>query len=301
MRTLEDSFAAKAEQFRDVLKMGRTQLQDAVPMTVGQELRTYAVMLGEDRMRLEESAALLHEINLGATAIGTGLNAPAGYADAACRHLRAITGLPLTTAVDLIEATQDCGAFVHLSGVLKRVAVKLSKICNDLRLLSSGPRAGLGEINLPPMQAGSSIMPGKVNPVIPEVVNQVAFEVIGNDVAVTMAAEAGQLQLNAFEPLIWRSLAASITHLEAACEVLASRCVDGITVNAEVTRAYVEHSIGLVTALNPLIGYEAATAIARDALASGRGVAELVLERGLLSPESLAQVLQPAQLAQPAR
>ncbi len=301
MRILEDSFAAKAEEFADVLKMGRTQLQDAVPMTVGQEFRTYAVMLGEDRARLEESAALLHEINLGATAIGTGLNAPPAYAAAACAHLREITGLPLVTAADLIEATQDCGAFVHLSGVLKRVAVKLSKTCNDLRLLSSGPRAGFGEINLPPMQAGSSIMPGKVNPVIPEVVNQVAFEVIGNDVAVTMAAEAGQLQLNAFEPLIWKSLAASIAHLEAACLVLARRCVDGITVNAGTTLAYVENSIGLVTALNPSIGYEAATAIARDALSSGRGVAELVLERGLLTPERLTELLQPDVLARPGR
>ncbi|HJQ07499.1 MAG TPA: aspartate ammonia-lyase [Nocardioides sp.] len=299
MRHLEASFDAKADEFRDVLKMGRTQLQDAVPMTVGQEFRTYAVMLGEDRMRLEESAALLHEINLGATAIGTGLNAPHGYAEAACRHLREITGLPLVTAADLIEATQDCGAFVHLSGVLKRVAVKLSKICNDLRLLSSGPRAGFGEINLPPVQAGSSIMPGKVNPVIPEVVNQVAFEVIGNDVAVTMAAEAGQLQLNAFEPLIWRSLAAGISHLEAACHVLADRCVDGITVNAAVTTAYVEQSIGLVTALNPLIGYEAATTIARDALLTGRGVTELVLERGLLTADRLAEVLRPDVLARP--
>ncbi|MDO7869047.1 aspartate ammonia-lyase [Nocardioides jiangxiensis] len=299
MRVLEESFARKADEFADVLKMGRTQLQDAVPMTVGQEFRTYAVMLGEDRARLEESAALLHEINLGATAIGTGLNAPAGYAEAACRHLREITGLPLVTAADLIEATQDCGAFVHLSGVLKRVAVKLSKTCNDLRLLSSGPRAGFNEINLPPVQAGSSIMPGKVNPVIPEVVNQVAFEVIGNDVAVTMAAEAGQLQLNAFEPLIWKSLAASISHLESACLVLAARCVDGITVNAEVTRAYVEHSIGLVTALNPTIGYEAATAIAREALTSGRGVAELVLEHGLLDADRLAALLQPEVLARP--
>ncbi len=196
--------------------MGRTQLQDAVPMTLGQEFGTYAVMLGEDRLRLEEAVTLLHEINLGATAIGTGLNTPPGYAAAACRHLVEVTGLPLQTSPDLVEATQDCGAFVHLSGVLKRIAVKLSKICNDLRLLSSGPRAGLNEINLPPVQAGSSIMPGKINPVIPEVVNQVAFEVIGNDVTVTMAAEAGQLQLNAFEPIILHSLGESITHLTSS-------------------------------------------------------------------------------------
>ncbi len=297
MKVLEGAFAAKAVEFRDVVKMGRTQLQDAVPMTAGQEFGTYAVMLAEDRLRLEEAALLLHEINLGATAIGTGLNAPPGYAEAACRHLVAITGLPLTTADDLVEATQDCGAFVHLSGVLKRVAVKLSKTCHDLRLLSSGPRAGLAEINLPPVQAGSSIMPGKVNPVIPEVVNQVAFEVIGNDVTVTMAAEAGQLQLNAFEPIILHSLVKSIDHLRAACLTLAGRCVAGITVNEQVTRGYVENSIGLVTALNPAIGYDAATGIAKEALATGRSVAALVLERNLISAAHLEELLQPERLA----
>ncbi len=221
MGRLEDSFARKALEFHDVLKMGRTQLQDAVPMTLGQEFGTYAQMLAEDRARLSEAVALLHEINLGATAIGTMLNAPTGYVEIACAHLRDITGLPLETAVDLIEATQDCGAFVQVSGTLKRVAVKLGKICNDLRLLSSGPRAGFGEINLPAVQAGSSIMPGKVNPVIPEVVNQVAFQIIGHDVTVSMAAEAGQLQLNAFEPVICFSLAAGISRLEQAIEVLA--------------------------------------------------------------------------------
>ncbi len=297
MKVLEGAFAAKAVEFRDVVKMGRTQLQDAVPMTAGQEFGTYAVMLAEDCLRLEEAALLLHEINLGATAIGTGLNAPPGYAEAACRHLVAITGLPLTTADDLVEATQDCGAFVHLSGVLKRVAVKLSKTCHDLRLLSSGPRAGLAEINLPPVQAGSSIMPGKVNPVIPEVVNQVAFEVIGNDVTVTMAAEAGQLQLNAFEPIILHSLVKSIDHLRAACLTLAGRCVAGITVNEQVTRGYVENSIGLVTALNPAIGYDAATGIAKEALATGRSVAALVLERNLISAAHLEELLQPERLA----
>ncbi|WPO75167.1 MULTISPECIES: aspartate ammonia-lyase [unclassified Streptomyces] len=297
MAVVQDAFAAKALEFRDVLKMGRTQLQDAVPMTLGQEFSAYAVMLGEDRMRLAEAVELLHEINLGATAIGTGLNAPAGYAETARRHLADITGMPLVTAANLVEATQDCGAFVHLSGVLKRIAVKLSKSCNDLRLLSSGPRAGLNEINLPPVQAGSSIMPGKVNPVIPEVVNQVAFEVIGNDVTITMAAEAGQLQLNAFEPVILHSLAKSITSLRAACLTLAERCVEGITANTEVLRASVETSIGLVTALNPHIGYTAATAIAREALSTGRGVAELVLEKGLLPPERLAELLTPERVA----
>jgi aspartate ammonia-lyase len=297
MSLLEQAFAAKAIEFHDLLKMGRTQLQDAVPMTLGQEFGTYAVMLGEDRLRLTEAVTLLHEINLGATAIGTGLNAPEGYAEAACKHLAEITGLPMVTAVDLVEATQDCGAFVHLSGVLKRIAVKLSKSCNDLRLLSSGPRAGFNEINLPPVQAGSSIMPGKINPVIPEVVNQVAFEVIGNDVTITMAAEAGQLQLNAFEPIILHSLSESITHLKAACLVLAERCVAGITANPDVMLGYVTNSIGLVTALNPAIGYAAATEIAKEALATGRGVAELVIEKGLLPPDQLAALLRPETLA----
>jgi aspartate ammonia-lyase len=297
MAVLEASFAAKADEFHDVLKMGRTQLQDAVPMTLGQEFRTYSLMISEDRSRLSEAVLLLHEINLGATAIGTQLNAPEGYVPAACAHLSRITGLPLESAVDLIEATQDCGAFVQLSGTLKRVAVKLSKICNDLRLLSSGPRAGFNEINLPAVQAGSSIMPGKVNPVIPEVVNQVAFQVIGHDMTVTMAAEAGQLQLNAFEPIICYSLSAGISRLREAILVLASRCVDGITANVELLRSEVENSIGLVTALNPYIGYAAATDVAQEALATGRGVAEIVLERGLLPPEKLEAILRPETLA----
>ncbi|UYY81310.1 aspartate ammonia-lyase [Arthrobacter sp. YA7-1] len=297
LQELQVAFAEKGQEFRAVVKMGRTQLQDAVPMTLGQEFGGYAVTVGEDRARLAESQLLIHEINLGATAIGTGLNAPVGYAAAACRHLAEITGLPLVTSVDLIEATQDVGAFVHLSGVLKRVAVKLSKICNDLRLLSSGPRAGLGEINLPAVQSGSSIMPGKINPVIPEVVSQVAYEVIGNDVTVTMAAEAGQLQLNAFEPIIVHSLHKSISHLEAACRTLTSRCIRGITANTERLRLTVEQSIGLVTALNPHIGYASATAIAQEALASGKGVAELVLEHGLLTSEQLDELLRPERLA----
>ncbi len=221
MAVLRGAFEAKAEEFKDVLKMGRTQLQDAVPMTLGQEFSTYAVMIGEDEDRLKEAAMLIREINMGATAIGTGITAHPGYAALVCRRLCEITGIPLITAPNLVEATQDCGAFVQLSGVLKRVAVKLSKTCNDLRLLSSGPRAGLNEINLPAVQAGSSIMPGKVNPVIPEVVNQIAFEVIGNDVTVTFAAEAGQLQLNAFEPIIAHSLFKSTAHLRQGCLTLA--------------------------------------------------------------------------------
>jgi aspartate ammonia-lyase len=299
MAVLRRAFEAKAEEFKDVLKMGRTQLQDAVPMTLGQEFSTYAVMLGEDEERLREAVNLIHEINLGATAIGTGINAHPEYAALVCRRLSEITGIPLITAPNLVEATQDCGAFVQVSGVLKRVAVKLSKTCNDLRLLSSGPRAGLGEINLPPMQAGSSIMPGKVNPVIPEVVNQIAFEVIGNDVTVSFAAEAGQLQLNAFEPIIAHSLFKSVTHLTNGCLTLAARCVEGITANRERLRSVVENSIGVVTALNPYIGYANATEVAQEALTTGKSVYQLVLDKKLLSKEKLDAILQPDVLTKP--
>ncbi len=299
MSALRRSFAAKAEEFRDILKIGRTQLQDAVPMTLGQEFDTYAVMLGEDEERLKEAALLICEINMGATAIGTGINAHPDYAGLVCRRLVEITGVPLATAPNLIEATQDCGAFVQLSGVLKRVAVKLSKTCNDLRLLSSGPRAGLGEINLPPMQAGSSIMPGKVNPVIPEVVNQIAFEVIGNDITVSFAAEAGQLQLNAFEPIIAHSLFKSLTHLRQGCVTLRTRCVQGITANRETLRLGVERSLGVVTALNPYIGYANATAVAQEAHSSGRSIYDVVIEKGLLSKERLSELLRPEVLTRP--
>lgn len=299
MDELRQSFACKASEFQSVLKMGRTQLQDAVPMTLGQEFSCYGDMLEEDTERLREAMALCREINLGGTAIGTGINTHPEYAGLVCRHLVAITGLALKTAPNLIEATQDCGVFVQLSGVLKRVAVKLSKTCNDLRLLSSGPRAGLNEINLPPVQAGSSIMPGKVNPVIPEVVNQVAFEVIGNDVTISFAAEAGQLQLNAFEPIIAHSLFKSISHLQSACVTLNQRCVKGITANAELLRAQVENSIGLVTALNPYIGYRNASAIAAAALVQNRSVAELVVEGGLLTREQLDEILRPEILTMP--
>ena len=294
MRGLVEAFEAKGQEFGGLLKMGRTQLQDAVPMTLGQEFRAFGHTLAEDVDRLQEAQALIREINMGATAIGTGINAPAGYAEAVRRHLSAVTGLQLITAPDLVEATADTGAFVQLSGVLKRCAVKLSKICNDLRLLSSGPRAGLGEINLPPMQPGSSIMPGKVNPVIPEVVNQVCFDVIGGDVTVTMAAEAGQLQLNVFEPIIAYRLLRGMDSLKQACLVLRERCVVGITANPERMRWFVEHSVGIVTALVPVIGYEQATDIARTALLTGRGVYDLVCDRGLLTREALDQVLNPS-------
>jgi aspartate ammonia-lyase len=299
MATLRLAFEQKADEFKDIVKMGRTQLQDAVPMTLGQEFSTYAVMLGEDENRLKEASLLICEINLGATAIGTGINAHPDYAGIVCEHLRALTDIPVVTAPNLIEATQDCGAFVQLSGVLKRVAVKLSKTCNDLRLLSSGPRAGLNEINLPPMQAGSSIMPGKVNPVIPEVVNQIAFEVIGNDVTVSFAAEAGQLQLNAFEPVIAHSLFKSVNHLRTGCLTLAERCVKGITANRERLEQYVKNSIGVVTALNPYIGYANATAIAQEALLTDASVVDLVLAKKLLTKEQLDQILQPEVLTRP--
>jgi aspartate ammonia-lyase len=299
MAALGAAFAAKSAEFADVIKMGRTQLQEAVPMTLGQEFSTYAVMLDEDQLRLREAALLVHEINLGATAIGTGITAHPDYAPLVCRMLSDITGIRLVTAGNLIEATQDAGAFVQVSGVLKRVAVKLSKTCNDLRLLSSGPRAGLNEINLPAMQAGSSIMPGKVNPVIPEVVNQIAFEVIGNDVTVSFAAEAGQLQLNAFEPIIAHSLFEGLAHLRNGCDTLRARCVTGITANREHLRRTVESSIGIVTALNPYIGYANATQVAQEAHATGRSVYHLVLEKGLLSKEKLDEILQPEALTRP--
>ncbi len=301
MATLRTGFEAKAEEFRSVLKIGRTQLQDAVPMTLGQEFSTYAVMMEEDEARLREARALIQEINLGATAIGTGINAPAGYADLACRLLAEVSGIPVVKAKNLVEATQDTGAFVQLSGVLKRVATKLSKTCNDLRLLSSGPQAGFGDIKLPARQAGSSIMPGKVNPVIPEVVNQVAFEVIGNDAAVTMASEAGQLQLNAFEPIMGWSLFKSIRHLSNACLTLQANCVAGIEANHDLLARRVRESVTLVTALNPIIGYEKAALIAKTAIATGAPIDEVAHSLGILTREQVDALLVPENLTQPLR
>ena len=300
MEVLRAAFESKASEFEDVLKMGRTQLQDAVPMTLGQEFSTYAVMLSEDIERLREVTRLICEINMGATAVGTGITAHPEYAGKVCRRLAEITGIPFVTASNLVEATQDAGAFVQMSGVLKRIAIKLSKVCNDLRLLSSGPRAGLGDINLPPVQAGSSIMPGKVNPVIPEVVNQIAFEVIGNDVTVSFAAEAGQLQLNAFLPIIAHSIFKSILHLSNGCLTLANTCVRGITANRERLEEHMSRSIGIITAFNPYIGYAKTTEIAQEALRSGRSVADLILEKKLLTKEQVAQILRPESLTKPA-
>ena len=296
MAVLREAFARKSAEFQDVLKIGRTQLQDAVPMTLGQEFSAYSVMLEEDEARLQEARALIQEINMGATAVGTGINAPAGYADRVCRLIAEESGVPVKKSKNLAEATQDTGAFVQLSGVLKRVATKLSKTCNDLRLLSSGPQAGFGDIRLPARQAGSSIMPGKVNPVIPEVVNQVAFEVIGNDLTVTMASEAGQLQLNAFEPIIGWSLFKSIDHLAKACLTLASHCVEGIEANRDLLARRVRESVTLATALSPVIGYEQAALIAKTAVASAKPIDEVALGLKILTREQLDALLVPEKL-----
>lgn len=299
LNELVDAFHQKARDFRDVIKMGRTQLQDAVPMTLGQEFEAYAVTLAEEVERLEQNAQLFLEVNMGATAIGTGINSDPGYSKKCIKHLREITGLDIKLAGNLVEATQDTGAFVMYSSAIKRLAIKLSKICNDLRLLSSGPRTGFNEINLPPMQPGSSIMPGKVNPVIPEVVNQIAFKVIGNDLTVTLASEAGQLELNVMEPVIVQSIFESVEMLKNGMEVLKFRCVDGITANVDRCRELVQNSIGIVTALNPVLGYEVSSRLAKEALNSDKSVYNLVLEQNLLSKEELDNILAPENMIQP--
>jgi aspartate ammonia-lyase len=293
MNHLIAAFRGKAAEFDSILKMGRTQLQDAVPMTLGQEFRAFAETLAGEVRALEAVQRVLCEINMGATAIGTGLNAPIGYAEKCTAHLATITGLPIYLASDLIEATQDTQAFVLYSGCMKSLAIKLSKVCNDLRLLSSGPRCGLREINLPPRQPGSSIMPGKVNPVIPEVVNMVCFRVIGSDLTVSMAAEGGQLQLNVFEPVIAACIFEAQTMFMNAARTLRVHCVDGITANADVCRHYVDYSIGTVTALNPVIGYERSTELAAEAAKTGRGILEIVREKGILTEQQIASVLDP--------
>lgn len=299
LKELVESFKSKANEFSNIIKMGRTQLQDAVPMTLGQEFEAFAATLYEEVQRIEENARLFLELNMGGTAIGTGINSDPRYSELVMQYLWQITGLPVRLATNLVEATQDTGSFVMFSSAVKRLAIKLSKICNDLRLLSSGPRAGLAEIKLPPMQPGSSIMPGKVNPVIPEVVNQVAFKVIGNDLTVTLAAEAGQLQLNVFEPIIAQSLFESIRMLINGMKTLKTRAVDGIEANEKKCRDYVENSIGLVTALNPYLGYERSTEIAKEALLNDRSVYELVLEKGYMTKEELDNVLDPINMIKP--
>jgi len=299
LKKLIQSFRRKGVEFKHVLKMGRTQLQDAVPMTMGQEFEAYAATLEEEIERLNQNSALFLEINMGATAIGTGLNAAPGYAKLCASTLAQITGLPFVSAPNLIEATPDTGSYVIYSSALKRMAIKISKICNDLRLLSSGPRCGLNEINLPPMQPGSSIMPGKVNPVIPEVMNQVCFRVIGNDLTVTMAAEAGQLQLNVMEPVLTYAIMESMALLSNGMDTLATKCIDGITANEAHCRDMVLHSIGIVTALNPYIGYKNSTKIAKEALETGKSVYNLVLEHNLLSKEKLDDILNPENMLGP--
>ncbi|MCG6963223.1 MAG: aspartate ammonia-lyase [Acidobacteria bacterium] len=296
---LQRALSARADEMSEVLKMGRTQLQDAVPMTLGQELEAFAVTTREDIQRLGEATRLLMEVNVGGTAIGTGINADPRYPAMAVEELRRITGLELVLAENLVEATPDTGAFVTFSAVLKRIAVKLSKLCNDLRLLSSGPRCGLGEISLPPQQPGSSIMPGKVNPVIPEVVNQIAFQVIGNDLTITMAAEAGQLQLNVMEPVITYNLFESLDILAAGVRTLTDRCIVGLTANAERCRELVERSIGVVTAVVPVLGYERASEVAREALTTGRSVRQILLEAGDLDESQLDRLLSPEGMTRP--
>ncbi|MGO2406281.1 MAG: aspartate ammonia-lyase [Vibrio litoralis] len=296
---LKGAFDLKSTEFATVIKMGRTQLQDAVPMTVGQEFHAWSVTLNEEIKNLQYISKLLLEVNLGATAIGTGLNAAPEYQALAVKHLSEVTGLECVPAEDLIEATSDCGAYVMAHGALKRLAVKLSKICNDLRLLSSGPRAGLNELNLPELQAGSSIMPAKVNPVIPEVVNQVCFKVLGNDTALSFAAEGGQLQLNVMEPVIAQCMFESLEILKNACVNLRDKCVDGITVNKEVCEAYVFNSIGIVTYLNPYIGHHQGDIVGKICAETGKSVREIVLDRGLLTEEQLDEIFSPENLMHP--
>ncbi|WP_371694942.1 aspartate ammonia-lyase [Pasteurella multocida] len=296
---LQQGFENKAKEFSHILKMGRTQLQDAVPMTVGQEFKAFSVLLDEEVRNLTRTAEYLLEVNLGATAIGTGLNTPKGYAPLAVKYLSEVTGLPCVLAENLIEATSDCGAYVMVHGALKRTAVKLSKVCNDLRLLSSGPRAGLNEINLPELQAGSSIMPAKVNPVVPEVVNQVCYKVMGNDTTITFAAEAGQLQLNVMEPVIAQAMFESIDILTNACVNLRDKCIDGITVNKEICENYVINSIGIVTYLNPFIGHHNGDLVGKICAKTGRGVKEVVLEKGLLTEAELDDILSVENLMNP--
>lgn len=299
LKELIDSFYNKSKEFAHVIKMGRTQLQDAVPMTLGQSFEAYAVTLEEEIARLQQNADLFLEINMGATAIGTGINSEPEYADKVVGHLKKISGLKVKNAKNLVEATQDTGAFVMYSSALKRLAVKLSKISNDLRLLSSGPRTGFNEINLPPMQPGSSIMPGKVNPVIPEVVNQIAFKVIGNDLTVTLGAEAGQLELNVMEPVIVQSIFESIEMMINGMKTLKYKCIDGITANEERCKNLVQNSIGIVTALNPVLGYETCSMLAKEALQNDLSVYDLVIEKNLLSKEELDDLLTPENMIKP--
>jgi aspartate ammonia-lyase len=300
LEILHESFSRKSVEFKTVLKMGRTQLQDAVPMTLGAEFHGWATTIKEDIERIKEMQQLLLEVNMGATAIGTRINAPEGYPELCVKHLANISGLHVTLASDLIEATSDTGAYVLISGTLKRSAIKISKICNDLRLLSSGPRTGFNEINLPKLQPGSSIMPGKVNPVMPEVVNQTAYYVIGADVTISMAAEAGQLQLNVMEPVIAFSLFTSLSYMGNAILGLVDKCINGITANEEACRNMVMNSIGIITALNPILGYEACSNIAKEALETGKSVHDIaVIEKQLVTQEKWDEIFNLENLINP--
>ncbi|MFI1717543.1 aspartate ammonia-lyase [Streptomyces litmocidini] len=299
MTVLRNAFVERGGAFAKTVKLGRTQLQDAVPMTLGQEFDAFALTVRDDADFIRLAADSLLEVNLGGTAIGTGLNADDGFARLAVHHLRTISASPVRAARDLVESTQGVGGFLRLSGALRQFALRLSKMCNDLRLLASGPGAGLGEIRLPELQAGSSIMPGKVNPVMPEAVNQVCFDVVGADAAVSAAAQAGQLQLNAFEPLMAHHLLNSVNRLDAACRLLAARCVVGIEADEERLRGLVERSAGLATALNPVIGYQQATALARECRATGVPVRELAVREGVLPEDGVDLLLDPLRLARP--
>lgn len=299
LERLAESFDVLADKYKNTIKMGRTQLQDAVPMTSGQEFGAFAELLREEVLHLGAMSQLLLEVNLGATAIGTGVNTPPGHQQRVVERLAEVTGLPVVSGKNLIEATSDTGQFLAVHGAMRRAATKLSKISSDLRLLSSGPRAGIGEINLPQMQAGSSIMPAKVNPVIPEVVNQICYKVIGNDTTVMMASEAGQLQLNAMEPVIAQSLFESGRLLARGAETLRKRCVTGITVNEDVCRKAVESSIGLVTYLNDVIGHEAGDEVGQECARTGKTVREVVIEKGLLTEEQVDDLLSTERLLSP--
>jgi aspartate ammonia-lyase len=299
LRELKGALEAKAGEFAGVIKMGRTENQDAIPMTLGQEFGAYAVMIGDGIRHLEHAGNELLETNMGATAIGTGLNSPSGYAPLCTKRLAEVSGVPVRLAANLVEATQDSGEFALMSSAMKTAAVQLSKICNDLRWLSSGPRCGLYEIRLPAMQPGSSIMPGKVNPVVPEVVSQICFQIIGNDVTVSMASEASELELNMAEPIIAFNLFFGLTLLRNAAIVLSSRCIAGIEPNIERCREYVQNSIGLVTALNPILGYEKSAAIAKEALKTGARVYDLVIEKGWLTKDKLDELLEPQNMTHP--
>jgi aspartate ammonia-lyase len=289
----------KAHEFKDILKMGRTQLQDAVPMTLGQEFLAFSHAVSEDMDSVMAMAEGLCECNLGGTAIGTGITSDKRYAPLAVKHLAEISDCNIVLAPDLVVATSDMGAFVTFSSALKRMAIKLSKMCNDLRLLSSGPRCGLNEINLPEMQPGSSIMPGKVNPVIPECMNQIAFSVIGNDTAVTMAAESSQLQLNYAEPVLCYKVLESIVQMNNGMFMLTELCIKGITANAQICSDYVQNSVGIVTALNPALGYEKSSAVAKEALTTGKRVVDIVRDKGYLEESALQQILAPENMIAP--